>query len=95
MAEKLFSPSSDSEKLYGKLTGGINWIQGRYFDEFVSPSRFVTSAHAGALAAKAANAEKGGASCELPPPYSDTNHNANLESGPSNQRLDEKGTSEQ
>jgi hypothetical protein len=94
MAGNLFRTLGDDQKLYDKVISGINRTQKRYFDSLVNPSRFVISARAGALAAKAANAEKAEASCLLPPPYTDSSSDANLESGPSHQSLDEKRTAE-
>jgi hypothetical protein len=94
MAGKLFRTLDDDQKLCDKVISGINRTQKRYFDSLANPSRFVISARAGALAAKAVNAEKAEASCLLPPPYTDSSSNANLESGPSYQTLDEKRTAE-
>ncbi len=92
MAENLFRTLGDDPKLYDKVISGINRTQKRYFDSLANPSRFVISARAGALAAKATNAEKEEAICLLPPPYTDSSSDANLESGPSHQTHDEKRT---
>lgn len=82
------------QRLYDKVISSIDRTQKRYFDSLVNPSRFVISARAGALAAKAANAKKAEARCLLPPPYTDSSSDANMESGPSHQTLDEKKTAE-
>lgn len=91
MAGKLFR---DDQKLYDKVINGINHTQKRYFDSLVNPSRFVISARAGVLAAKAVNAEKAEASSLLPPPYTDSSSKADVESGPSHQVHDEKRDAE-
>ena len=93
MAEHLFEMAGDDQKLYEQVIKGIDHIAKRYFDSLVSPSRFVISARAGGLAvkaAKAASAEKWEATCLLPPPYTDSSSDADMESGLSRQRLNEK-----
>jgi hypothetical protein len=87
MAGKLFR---DDRKSYDKVIRGINHIQRRYFDSLTNLSLFVISPRAGALTAKAVNAEEAKASCLLPPPYTESSSTANLESGFSHQMLDEK-----